>query len=84
MVVTHLPGVEAIVQQGQNGFLVDNVEDMYAPVCRILSDKALAAQLSLGSEALDLSPWSSDYMAQQLEVLYVKLRGINWRPTLKY
>ena len=73
IVATRLPGVEVVVQEGKNGFLVDSVEEMSAPILKTLSDRILSSQLSAYSQKLDLSPWSSDYMAQQLDDLYVSL-----------
>lgn len=72
VVVTNLPGIDAVVTHGENGFLVaaDRLEDMLTPIVRILTDAELAASMSERARAVDLSPWSTGHMVARLEDVY--------------
>ena len=60
VVVTHLEGIEEIVENGVNGFVVgrDDFEAMTCAVARLLDDPELACAMSQAARAQDLSCWS--------------------------
>ncbi|MEO0677468.1 MAG: glycosyltransferase family 4 protein [Pseudomonadota bacterium] len=68
VVVTQLPGLEEIVEDGVNGFVVASgaVEDMLAPLDQLLSDAGLAARMSAAAAARDVSRWSAERMAPEI------------------
>jgi glycosyltransferase involved in cell wall biosynthesis len=71
-VVTALPGIDGLVQDGRNGFLVPvaHVDRMAAPIARILNDRPLAASMTEAARRIDLSPWSTAHMVERLEDVY--------------
>ncbi|MCE9649117.1 MAG: glycosyltransferase [Parvibaculum sp.] len=73
IVSTYLPGIEAVVHEGENGYLTARVEDMAVPITAILSDSVLSQRLSAAAAGLDLSPWGVEEMAGQLDGLYTRL-----------
>jgi glycosyltransferase involved in cell wall biosynthesis len=72
VVTTALPGLEALVHDGVNGFLVpvDRLDQMAAPIGRILADPSLAASMSQAAGRIDLAPWSTTSMVTRLEEVY--------------
>lgn len=72
VVVTALPGLEALVVDGRNGYLVpiDRLDQMAAPIGRILADRHLASAMSNEALRLDLSRWSTSHMVERLEEVY--------------
>jgi glycosyltransferase involved in cell wall biosynthesis len=71
-VVTALPGLEAIVEHGRSGFLVetDHLQDMVDPICTLLANPTLAASMAGAARGMDLSRWSTRYMVDRLEDVY--------------
>lgn len=83
VVVTWLPGIEEIVQDGENGFVVKSgqVKDMAEPIDRILSHPSLARSMSSASRQLDLSSWSVHAMVGSIEKIVAETahrRGFKW------
>jgi glycosyltransferase involved in cell wall biosynthesis len=71
-VATALPGLDGLIHEGRNGYLVpvDALDRMVAPITRILGDPALADAMAQASRRLDLSPWSTGHMVNRLEDVY--------------
>lgn len=71
VVVAHLPGIEAVVRDGENGFVTDpdDLSQMTAPIRRILDDQDLNTQLCQASRALDVSGWSIEKMEADIETI---------------
>jgi glycosyltransferase involved in cell wall biosynthesis len=71
-VVTALPGVEALVREGETGYLVDigRLDDMAAPILRLLEDQPLSRSMSSAARQMDLSRWSIEHMAAELDRVY--------------
>ncbi|WP_421932355.1 glycosyltransferase [Phenylobacterium sp.] len=75
MVVTDLPGIEAVLRDGRSGYLVpsDRLDLMAEPLMRLLADDDLRLDMARAAGQLDLSQWSSAHMVSELERLYVEL-----------
>jgi glycosyltransferase involved in cell wall biosynthesis len=71
-VVTALPGIDGLIQDGRNGFLVPvaHVDRMAQPMARVLADRPLARAMAEASRGIDLSPWSTGHMVDRLEDVY--------------
>ncbi len=69
IIVTRLPGLEEIVTDGENGFVVASgkVADMEGPLEKLLSDPDLRARMAKASKSRDLSRWSLDRMEPEIE-----------------
>ena len=69
---TELPGVDRVVRQGFNGYLVppDRLDEMAPLLQRLLSDGALRREMAANARALDLSDWGVEKMTGALEVVY--------------
>jgi glycosyltransferase involved in cell wall biosynthesis len=80
VVVTHLEGIEEIVEDGVNGFVVgrDDFTDMRRALSRLLDDPALAGAMSLAARSRDLSRWSAERMEPAIDGI---LQGILRRKT---
>lgn len=74
-VVTALPGVEVVVKHEKTGYLVhvDKVPEMSGFISQILANKDLAQSMIDEAKKLDLSAWSVDFMASELERIYNKV-----------
>lgn len=71
VVVSHLPGIEEIVTDGGNGFVVglEDLAGMEEAIDRILSEPELAAQMQAQARARDLSQWSAERMEAEIDVI---------------
>ena len=71
-VVADLPGLDAVLHDGENGFVTsgDDLSAMAAPIVRLLTTPRLAERFSAYSRRLDLSPWSVENMTAELERVY--------------
>jgi len=80
VVVTHLEGIEEIVEDGVNGFVIgrDDFAAMRRALARLLDEPALAAAMSDAARARDLSRWSVDLMEPAIDGI---LQGVLWRKT---
>jgi glycosyltransferase involved in cell wall biosynthesis len=69
VVVTHLEGIEEIVEDGVNGFVVgrDDFDGMARALARLLDDPALAAAMSRAAQTRDLSRWSVERMEPEID-----------------
>lgn len=72
IVAPALPGVDAIVQDGRNGFVapLDDLGGMVEPLVRLLTDGRLRQRMSAASAALDLSDWAGERMCARIETVY--------------
>jgi glycosyltransferase involved in cell wall biosynthesis len=72
VVAADLPGLDAVVHDGENGFVTngDDLMEMAAPIVRLLTTPTLCERFSAYSRRLDLSPWSVENMTGELERVY--------------
>lgn len=75
VVATRLPGIEAVVRDGETGFLVEptRLEEMAKRIIAILSDRAVADRLSDAARGLNLLPWSAEAMVDSIECVYASI-----------
>ncbi|WP_425053378.1 glycosyltransferase family 4 protein [Psychromarinibacter sp. S121] len=75
VVVTDLPGIEEIVQDGENGFVVGMkaFDDMENVIERLLSEHGLAERMARASRAVDLSRWSVAGMEPKINEILLGL-----------
>ena len=71
VVITALPGIEAIVRDGENGFVVpiDDVAAMKEPVLRLLSDPELKARMGAASRQINVDRWAAPQMVAEIETI---------------
>jgi glycosyltransferase involved in cell wall biosynthesis len=69
VVVTHLEGIEEIVEDGVNGYVVgrDDFVGMGHAIGRVLDDPALAAGMAEAARTRDLSRWSEALMEPAID-----------------
>lgn len=79
VVSTRLPGIEAVVEDGVGGILVDidRLDDMVEPIVNLLTNPVLAERMSAAARARDLSAWDQDAMGRGLASIYQ--RGLHRR-----
>jgi glycosyltransferase involved in cell wall biosynthesis len=75
IICTELPGVDRVVRQGFNGYLVppDRLDEMAPLLQTLLSDVALRHEMTANARSLDLSDWGVEKMTSALEVVYMDL-----------
>jgi glycosyltransferase involved in cell wall biosynthesis len=73
IVCTALPGVDRVVRQGFNGYLVppDRLDEMSPLLRALLSDQTLQAAMTTNARTLDLSDWGVENMTKSLEIIYL-------------
>lgn len=86
VVVTDLPGIDAIVQDGLNGAVtpMEDLSAMAAPILRILTDQDHAAALAEGARGWDVSAWSREAMETSIEKIMMdvaRTKGVGLLPT---
>jgi glycosyltransferase involved in cell wall biosynthesis len=71
-VATALPGLDGLIRDGHNGFLVPvaDLHRMVPPITRLLGDPVLADAMTQAARQIDLSPWSTGHMVSRLEDVY--------------
>ena len=72
IVATHLPGIERIVREGENGYVVSE-QDFAAfsqKVDNLVSDAARRDAFARASAALDLSEWDARTMVDRIQDVY--------------
>ncbi|MFC5344431.1 glycosyltransferase [Brevundimonas staleyi] len=76
VVSTRLPGIEAVLADGEGGYLtdIDRLDDMADPIVQVLTDPALAARMAAAARARDLSAWDQTRMATGLASIYRRCR----------
>lgn len=67
-----LPGMEAVVRDGENGFLCrqDDFAGLLDGVRKILDDPALRSRMSAASARTDLDAWGAEHMYHRLRRIY--------------
>tara|TARA_R110002110_G_scaffold322777_3_gene535195 strand:- start:7006 stop:8175 length:1170 start_codon:yes stop_codon:yes gene_type:complete len=68
----HLPGIERIVRDGQNGYVTDNAADFASRLDHLLHSPDTRSDFGLHSEKMDLSAWSAKFMADEIEKVYLR------------
>ena len=73
VVATELPGLDAVLHDGENGFVTsgEDLSAMAAPIIRLLTTPRLSARFSEYSRRLDLSAWSVENMTAELQRVYL-------------
>ncbi|RRH97721.1 glycosyltransferase family 1 protein [Mesorhizobium tamadayense] len=71
-VVSHLPGVEEVVQHGVNGIVTpaEDVGAAAAAVTDLLENQHYRARLADGAKRTDLSSWGLESMCESVEQIY--------------
>lgn len=71
-VATHIAGIEDILVDGVNGVVVpvDEVPKAAKAVAALLKDEAMRGKLAAGAQAVDVSSWRFDSMAQSIAQAY--------------
>lgn len=84
VVSTRLPGIEAVIEDGEGGRLVpvDRLSDMVDPIVSILKDQVVAERMAAAARARDLSAWDQAAMATGLAAIYAGLRATRTQPAL--
>lgn len=77
IVAAALPGIEAIVRHGENGYVVsgDAPHEIAASVEQLLLDSGLRARFAAASAAVDLSEWNARVMTDRIEQVYRRYAG---------
>lgn len=72
VIATALPGIETIVKQGWNGYVVglDEVPQMAAHIIELLGNPSQLRCQGENSKSLDLSEWSSASMINAIQAAY--------------
>jgi glycosyltransferase involved in cell wall biosynthesis len=75
VVVTRLPGIEEIVEDGVNGFVVEpnRLDEMEKAIDRLLSEPDLAARMADAAGGSDLSRWSISRMEPEIDAIITAL-----------
>lgn len=76
VVVSDLPGIDEIIQDGVNGLVTDadDVADAARGVADILSSSTLRERLRTGAHATDVSNWRIDLLGARTTALYETAR----------
>ncbi len=71
-VVSDLPGLDEVVQNGVNGIVTpsDDLASAAAAISRLLDDRAEHARLTAGALLSDLSSWRVEHMTAEIERVY--------------
>lgn len=71
VVVTHLQGIEEVVEDGVNGYVVgtNDFDALGDAMARVLDNPDVARDMSAASAAFDLSRWSIDRMEPAVDVI---------------
>lgn len=79
IVTTNYEGIEHIIHNGKNGFVVDtdNISSMIEPISNLLEDSKLRNNFSDFDQNIDLSKWSMDEMHKSLVSIYMNLINQN-------
>jgi len=72
VVVTHVPGIEEIVSDGESGVIccTDSFAEVSEALVRLLSDSDLYSRLQSGAKATDLSSWSESSLVNRTADVY--------------
>ncbi|WP_340108942.1 glycosyltransferase [Pikeienuella sp. HZG-20] len=75
VVVTRVPGIEEVVEDGVSGFVTDpdDLSDTAEAIIRLLSDEPLRARLAAGAAATDVSAWRPEALVEGTEKVYAEL-----------
>lgn len=75
IVATRLPGIERVLHDGSNGYVVaaDAFDDFSERLEALILDDALRTGMAEQSRTIDFSDWDGRRMTDQLEAVYEKL-----------
>lgn len=73
VVATSLPGIDAVVGDGENGFIVGQPRGMAEPLIQLLTDRNLRARMALNSADRDLSAWDAAAMVEAIDRVYERI-----------
>jgi glycosyltransferase involved in cell wall biosynthesis len=74
VVALHLPGIEAVIRDGENGKLCQqgDFDSLLEQVRELLDDDALRARMASAATRMNLDAWSADHAYDCLYKIYVK------------
>lgn len=72
VLTTHLPGVEAIVQDGVTGQILpnDDIDGLVDTIGSLMHDPARLASMAAEAAAMDISSWNVEHMGERIEAVY--------------
>jgi len=72
LVVTKLPGIESVVQNGGNGIVVEegNLQELVDQVNYLSTNDAIRASLGKENEHVNFHRWSVEHMVESIEKIY--------------
>jgi glycosyltransferase involved in cell wall biosynthesis len=72
VVAFHLPGIEAVIRHGHNGYLCPQGDfiDLFARIRGLLDDATARARMAENAAAIDLSEWGAERMYHRLNEIY--------------
>lgn len=75
VVVSHLQGIEEIVEDGKNGFLanLEDLDGMENAIERLLSDPDVAQKMAASARKRDLSQWSEARMEADIDAIMMQI-----------
>lgn len=75
-IVTHVPGIGEIVEDGVSGLITDpdDLSDTADRIIEVLSDATLRARLSAGAAAKDVHLWRPEALVEETGKVYESLR----------
>ncbi|MEN6542675.1 glycosyltransferase [Parvibaculum sp.] len=75
IVATRLPGIERVLRDGSNGYVVsaDAFDEFATRLQALILDRDLRARMAAQSQSIDFSDWDGQRMTGQLEAVYRKL-----------
>ena len=76
VVASALPGIERVVRDGENGFVVagDRLDGVAEGVEKLMRDTGLRASFAAASAATDLSEWNARTMTDRIGSVYSWVR----------
>lgn len=72
VVAFHLPGIEAVIRHGHNGYLCPQGDfiDLFARIRSLLDDPEARERMAANAAAVDLSEWGAERMYLRLNEIY--------------
>jgi glycosyltransferase involved in cell wall biosynthesis len=72
VVAFHLPGIEAVIRHGHNGYLCPQGDfiDLFARIRALLDDPEARKRMAANAAAVDLSEWGAERMYLRLNEIY--------------
>lgn len=71
--MTHLEGIDFVVKDGENGHIVDDINELEEKIVSMLTSDQSYRFLADGAKATDLSKWDHQTMVDGIENTYTKV-----------